>query len=376
MKRFTLSQMFMGVAVLALLFALVPAEGCGEPYTRIQALSFSPDGKRLAVVKLNWRNANVPLKGYAANIARNICLVDVESATPTEIVERNFLPGNQGPAFAVLRQCPDSLAFSADGNSLFFLDANASEIRVCDLNAKEVTTFGPVTQAAHLHFSLSQDRSLVAQSSWGSGVSLLAADNAKQIENAPNIAIFSPFRSGIALSADNHWVAIRDQDKVKLYDATANLRAGPSYDCSGTGGFAFSPVAAQLAVASDNNILFCDPTTNAMRTFPCEMEIRNVQFVGADNLVIATEHGVTLVRVATGEVAARLKHDSWVTALATSPDARTVAIGDNRGHVLLWDAKTGRSSSFRAPGRSGYPWTLPAGILVVFAAFYFYTRKR
>ncbi|HEY4312151.1 MAG TPA: WD40 repeat domain-containing protein [Pirellulales bacterium] len=375
MKHFTLSQLFHGIALLALTFALVRAEGCGTAFTRIGALSFSPDGKRLAVVKLNWRDANVSLKGYAADILRTLSIVDVEKAIPTEVVDRAFVAGNQGPAFAILRQCPDSLAFSADGKRLFFLDFEATKIRVCDLSSKTTNTFfefGP--QAGNLQFALSPDRAVVAQEDWGNGVVLLGADDAKQIAKAPNITIFSPFRSGISLSSDNHWLAIREQDKVNLYEVEAQLLATGHLAC--TGGFAFAPGTEQLAVANGSNITLSNLVTKNERNLAFGQEINNVRFVGDGRVIVATEQELILLDVTTGDVAGRLKHEQWVTAIASSPDAQTVAIGDNRGNVVLWNVKTGRSSRFRAPGRSGYPWTLPAGLLVVAVSYYYYAWKR
>ncbi len=83
-------------------------------------LAFSPDGKRLAVVKLDWRDANVPGKLYAAHIHRTISLIDADEVTPIAVIDREFYPGNYGPAIEFLRQASGSLAFSDDGDSLVF----------------------------------------------------------------------------------------------------------------------------------------------------------------------------------------------------------------------------------------------------------------
>lgn len=204
MLRFTLRQLLGAIAVLTLVFAIVQAEGCGAGYTKIHSLAFSPDGKQLAVVKHNWRNANVHLKNYAANLTRTISLVDVESLSSITVVERQFRPGNQGPATEFLRQGRESLAYSGDGDSLFFLEFGGGKIQRFNLNSRKTTSFfDPGPQKEVQNFVLSQDRTIFAATSWNGGVSLHAADDAKQIFNNPRLFVFSPFRPGSGLSSDN-----------------------------------------------------------------------------------------------------------------------------------------------------------------------------
>jgi WD40 repeat protein len=154
---------------------------------------------------------------------------------------------------------------------------------------------------------------------------------------------------------------------LNLYDATAKLRAGATIACSGA--FAFGPRDDQLAVANTSNLSLCNPATNDVRSLSCKGEIRKVQYLGQEKLVVATEDDVTVLNVATGEETLRLRHQDWVTALASSPDAHLVAIGDNRGNVTLWDVTTGKSSTLQAPGKSGHPWTLPASLLAILLGY-------
>ncbi len=373
--NYSLRSFFVAVAVLALIFALLQAEGCGTAHMKIHSLAFSPDGKRIAVVKLNWRNANVHLKNYAANIGRTISLIDGESVEPTRAIDSDFRPGNRGPATEFLRQGREALAFNADGDSLLFPEFGGGKIQRFDLNSGKTTTFfDPGMAKAVQDFALSQDRTVLAATIWNGGVSLLGGDNAKQIVNNPRLFVFSPFRPGIALSADNRWIAALDHPELKLYDADARLRPGKIFACSGA--FAFGPRADQLAVADERKLSLRNLGTSESRDLTCEGEIRHLHYLSEEKLVVAIEDGVILLDVATTKEVLRLRHHDWVTALATSPDMRTVAIGDLGGNVILWDVKTGKSSSFQIPGRSGHPWTLPAGLLFLIVAFYVRSWKK
>jgi len=176
------------------------------------------------------------------------------------------------------------------------------------------------------------------------------------------------------LSANNRWVGTLESDKLNLFDATAKLRAGPTFPCSGA--FAFGPRADQFAVVEENNLSICDLTTNETRILPHTGEITLVKFMDEETLVATTGSEVILLDIASGKVTKWFRDQEYVTALATSPDGKTVAIGDSQGNVILWDTTTGDSSIVQVPGRSGYPWTPPAGILAALALYAYSRRKR
>ncbi|GAF69573.1 unnamed protein product, partial [marine sediment metagenome] len=99
MPQFTLTQMLMGTALVAILLGFTQTEGCGRRYVRIECVSFSRDGSRIAVSKLNARDARITLKRYKADVARTLSLLNSSDGTTERRIHQDFLAGNQGPAF-------------------------------------------------------------------------------------------------------------------------------------------------------------------------------------------------------------------------------------------------------------------------------------
>jgi WD40 repeat protein len=142
---------------------------------------------------------------------------------------------------------------------------------------------------------------------------------------------------------------VLDIDVLRLYDTTAKLSAGPTCACDHA--FDFGPGVDQLAVAFGNRIELRDLATSAMRDLSCKEKIRKLKFIDRDRLIVTTENDVLVFDLATGKVAMRLGHHEWTTALATSPDGKTVAIG-HHGTVVLWDLVKNTARTFQVPGRS------------------------
>lgn len=86
MPRFTLTQLLMGIALVAILLLLTQSEGCGERYTIIECISFSSDGSRIAVSKLQARDARIPMKAYKADVSRTISLLSSNGGSAGTLV--------------------------------------------------------------------------------------------------------------------------------------------------------------------------------------------------------------------------------------------------------------------------------------------------
>jgi hypothetical protein len=75
MRQFALSQLLLTACLIAILLSFLGTEGCGRKFVTVSDLAFSPDGQRLAVVKRNARDANVPLKCYLADVWQTVSVL-------------------------------------------------------------------------------------------------------------------------------------------------------------------------------------------------------------------------------------------------------------------------------------------------------------
>ena len=83
MRQFSLTQLLMFVALVAILLTLAKSEGCRMRYSMIGSMEFSSDGKQLLVARYDARHAGVPGKGYKDEACRTISIFDAETAALT-----------------------------------------------------------------------------------------------------------------------------------------------------------------------------------------------------------------------------------------------------------------------------------------------------
>ena len=65
MPHFSLTQLLMTVALVAIVFTLARSEGCGTRESLVVHLEFASDGKHLLVARFDDHDAGVPHKHYS-----------------------------------------------------------------------------------------------------------------------------------------------------------------------------------------------------------------------------------------------------------------------------------------------------------------------
>ena len=135
-RRLGILAILIAVA-LTILLPILP--GCGEDRTIIRALTFSPDGQRLAVSRIDRTDCNM-IEVVRVRRRTHGCLVDVPSATVKASLQRICGSEIRVRVFC-LRDGRRALAFAADGRSLFVLEFGGGEIDRFDLDSGQATTF-------------------------------------------------------------------------------------------------------------------------------------------------------------------------------------------------------------------------------------------
>ena len=218
MRQFSLTQLLMAVPLVAIMLTLVMSDGCGTRYSMIGSLDFSSDGKQLAVARYDARDACVTLKCYKADVSRTISIVDVQSGSVVDIVERALKPGNQGPAFRLYRQGRQAVAFGAESDSLFVQDFDGTKVTTYSLSARMWRPPLPTLNRYSYHLATSPDRRLLASGS-DEGVvlwDLTSGSQSLSLTTAYSSFMGSPF---IAISMDGTLIATADFG-VRLWKAS------------------------------------------------------------------------------------------------------------------------------------------------------------
>lgn len=362
MPRFTLSQLLMGVALIAIILAFTQTEGCGTRYTMIETLSFTSDDSRIAVTKLNARDARTPLKFYMANVARTISWLNASDGVNRGLIHQDFKSGNRGPAFQFWRvgrtsvlcnPSNDHVAMSAFGGGDVTRSVDTSKPTVVNLQHSacniaysksgrflaasgmyELTVLGtedetvkmrvqanglPILGASLMSFSNDESRLIEVSHS---GVHVW--DIPTSAHRSTVIQGLEPWINAIAVTPDDNLIVCSD-DWVRRYDFTgqivATLSEKGAYLCSIANG------AERLSICADGELRVYDLNSNAV--------LRSMSFQGA-------------------------------TALAMSSTGEGLAVGDYNGRVALIDTATGVQRWNATPlGRYRWPWTLPAGFALV-----------
>ena len=332
--------------------------------TKIHSLAFSPDGKQLAVVRIDAEELHGP--GFISpqalgNLARTISLVDVPSARVTRVIHHDFVPGDQGSGDEYWELGRDAVAFDAAGQSLLVRDFAGADVRRINLaSGKSTPCFTPPAGSSIAGMCLSADRTRLAVTDRG-WVALLDAETGETLvevktENGDGqtypIGVKLPVSYGeklLAISPDNRWLAVASGPNVWLCDADNKLERGASIACQEP--FAFVPGGQQIAYAVNDRIFYFDLDSQRRdgrnaRANPSEPQINWV-----DNVyeLAFLPDGEWLIIAAGG----RLRLRAELTALGglswrpmgqrPSHFARRTTGGVRRIEGARWTAEPGRS---------------------------------
>ena len=161
---------------------------------------------------------------------------------------------------------------------------------------------------------------------------------------------------GIAWSPDGAWLAVPTSTGIFLHDARSG-RLETHHDAGLARSVAFSPDSGTLAAGIGSEVRLWEVDTGQPRAgWDGQAFLRSVAF-SPDGESLAsggTDHAIRLWEVETGRLQATLEgHAGEVESVAFSPDGRTVASGGGDYTVRLWDLETRRQTAV-VQGHSGW----------------------
>ena len=294
----------------------------------INALAFSPDGKRLAV---------------SGN--REILVHSLDGATPPQ-----RLPGLSDRIL--------SLVFSKDGSLLVAAGGTASlfgEVQIWDVAAGKLKRSLTLTGDTVFGASISPDASRIAVGCTDNSVRILDASSAKEIFKIGN---HENWVLGTVFGVDGKRIVSVGRDRAaKLTDATSgaflenvNLLRGelvaiarhPSKDVVVIGGEDRVPYIYMMDRAQ--NMKIADDSTLIRKLDRQDGSIAALAWSddGAHIAVGGAAPEVTLYDAESGKRTASCKgHRAGIYAIAFSPDGQTLATGGFDGEVRLYRVGTG-----------------------------------
>jgi WD40 repeat protein len=365
MRRITVIRVLMATALVVILALFPQTEGRGRRFTMVECVSFSSDGSRIVVSKLNAHDAQTPMKLYKADVSRTLSLIAASTGTTDAIVHQDLKPGNCGAAFGVWWEGRTSAVINPNNDRVVTHDFGGGNLRQYGRDGQAEPIGGEFDHPA-FNIAMSKSGQLIA----ASGRYGLTIFDAKANKNVMRAKISDlPFlkASLLAFSSDETRIAVASGDGLHLWDIATGTRSSTIVE-------ELRVWIKAMAMAPDDTLLVC--SDEGVRRYDVSGRVvstltdsKNVYICCVSNdgrqAALIEDGNVLIFDLPTAKSTNALLMGS-ATALAFSPDAQSLAVGDYEGMVSLIDLSTAKRRWMTSPpGRYLWPWTFPASLLGV-----------
>jgi RNA polymerase sigma factor (sigma-70 family) len=328
--------------------------------TRVIALSFSPDGKKLATASqdcvANLWDATTGLELFRFGRPDQYLLVYNVAISPDGKTLASahgdgilsLWDGATGKELRQLKGCTSDLrglAFSPDGSLLYASESAPGPVRCWETaTGKEVRQF-PGREQGSGWIALSPDGKVLAAEGLDHALVLWDTATGKELRRWKASNGYSP---AIAFAPDGKTLATANATTVTLWDAETGKRL---HDLRG-----HDDVVHALAFAPDGKTIATGGRDRSVRVWDAATGKELVQVRDTRNSVLALAYTPDGKAIATGGGAAVLFWDAAtgkqvnaaeghlgeLFAVARSPDGKLVASAGRDRTVITWDAATGK----------------------------------
>jgi WD40 repeat protein len=266
-------------------------------------------------------------RGLAAVHDRDVSLWDAATGTR----RATFTSGGFAPP----------VAFSLDGRRMATVDAHRA--RVWDIATGERRATFSVVGRDTPNVGLSHDGRTLAVTG-GNGVTVWDVDAGRR---RATLARHAGSAARPTLSPDGRTLALAAEHQVTLWDVDTRRRRATLPHYPGLATPVFSPDDHAVVIWDARRATLWDVATGRRRATFSEDGLSPTPTFSPDgrSLALLTPARVTLVDVATGRGRATLTPRParvFGPGQAFSPGGRTLAVGDDKGAVILWDIATNR----------------------------------
>lgn len=347
----------MAVALAAITFSFLQAEGCGGRFQKATNIVYSPDGQSLAVCSYDWGDANVSLKSYIADCDRFISvyhLADERSA----VVHHDFRGGNLGPGRSHYAYMP--LQFSADGQNLLFPSWDGRRMLQWNVGAGKVENVMELNDGFYA-FAVTADGKKAFTANYDHLIVLNLESGGMSRHLLHPISFLNRFT--MSMSPDERWLAIGGE-RAEVWDIAAlpprsalTLLGNKSVRFHGV---AFAPDSTRLAIAGENGLTVVDLHTGRQTQIVKDTELLYVAFVPySDALVVTSIDDVKLVNLSDNRVRTLGIEPRWPGAMAVSPDGEQLAVCTRQG-IGTWSLRDRqRMTTLPLPRSRMVRWYMP-----------------
>jgi WD40 repeat protein len=327
----------------------------------IETLSFSSDDSRIAVTKLNARDARIPGKIYKADVSRTVSWLDAATGASRGLIHQDFKPGKYGPAFHLWRVGRASAICNPSNDQIAISAFGGGEV-IRNVDTAKPTVVSLMHPACNIAYSNS-GRLLAASGRYQLTVLDTASDTVVmrvQTDDHPFLGA-----SLMSFTTDDARIIVCGDRGVHVWDiATAKQRSTIIQGREPWIEFIAAAPNDNVVVGADGWVRRYDFDGNVVAAL--DNRGADVCAISSDGNRLAISGGdeLTIHDLDSNKVLRSLSVP-WVTALALSSSGDQLAVGDYDGRVTLIDTRTGkRRWVSNPPGRYRCPWTLPGAFLV------------
>jgi WD40 repeat protein len=343
LRSVSLEQAVMSAGLVLCLAILMYPQNRGSRWQSVSGLTFSPDGKHLAIGVYSGRFRTLRERWYVSDLFHTAAIADVTDLPSAIVLGRD----SRGGLFNILPEIfiGPSVAFSKDGSILlvagfdgrlsFWDAASHRHLRTETSDRQHFRTIAALPGS---------DQYLGAIRGWiGIGDFQQEGSPSRLLESGVNV-------QALACAPDGRRIAVGGLGELDLevWDVTTGKRVErlegppPHGEMSpGVTALAYLPDGKTLVAANDREVRIVDLPSRKITTVLPERLVLSLA-VSSDGQRLATGRfdGVTLWDLAERKKTAIYLAVPGVESLTFSPDGQLLAAGSSDGTVRVWNVPT------------------------------------